>query len=235
VLNQVLDPGIERSWMPSSVCRCLAFQEQEKSTRKKADFLNDVPVMSATVLGLDMLLHESCIDLRLASELILSDVGATIQILQLIGREYDFATESPRRMGDWIASLDADVWFGAISARTFVCDRKHSATTAVWRHCRLVAQYAQLVAESLEDICPEDAYLVGLLHEITVIPTILGWLKDAPTARDPDVLLALDGSLPVFVLAAIRSVNDSSSVSSWRFVLTAAHELAGADEQETAY
>ena len=62
--------------------------------------------MSATVLGLEILLHEPCIDLRMASELVLSDVGATIQILRLVGREYEFATEHPCRMGDCIASLD---------------------------------------------------------------------------------------------------------------------------------
>jgi hypothetical protein len=37
----------------------------------------------------------------------------------------------------------------------------------------------------------------------------------------------MEGTLPLFVLAAMRSMSDSSSSSGWRFILTAAHELAG--------
>ncbi len=182
--------------------------------------------MSATVLGLEILLHEPCIDLRMASELVLSDVGATIQILRLIGREYEFATEHPYRMGDCLASLDAGTWFDAISARTFACDREHAATTALWNHCRLVAQYAQLVAESLDGISPEEAYLVGLLHEIGAIPKVLSWPNDGLDDSESASLLAMEGSLPLFVLSAIQSTNDSGSSSTWKIVLTSAHELA---------
>jgi hypothetical protein len=37
----------------------------------------------------------------------------------------------------------------------------------------------------------------------------------------------MEGTLPLFVLAAMRSMNDSASSPTWRFILTAAHELAG--------
>ena len=217
--NQAIDTVTDHSWIPSSAWRRLSFPEKKFAPRK-VDLLDDVPVMSATVLGLEILLHEPCIDLQMVSELVLSDVGATIQILRLVGREYEFADEQPSRMGDCLASLDAGAWFEAISARTFACDQEHASTTLLWNHCRLVAQYAQLVAESLEGISAEEAYLVGLLHEIRTIPNVLGWPSAAP--------LAMEGSLPLFVLAAIRSTKDSSSSSPWKFILTAAHELAEA-------
>jgi HDOD domain-containing protein len=223
MLNQPIDAVTDHSWIPSSAWRRLGLPDQKKFARKKVDLLDDVPVMSATVLGLEILLHEPCIDLRMASELVLSDVGATIQILRLVGREYEFATEHPHRMGDCIASLDAGTWFDAISARTFACDRQHAATSSLWNHCRVVAQYSQLVAESLEGISPEEAYLVGLLHEISAIPSVLGW----PSESAP--LSAVQGSLPLFVLSAIHSMNDSSSSSTWKFILTSAHELAGVE------
>lgn len=184
--------------------------------------------MSATVLGLEILLHEPCIDLRMASELVLSDVGATIQVLRLVGREYELATEHPCRMGDCLASLDSSTWFEAVSARTFACDQEHAAITSLWNHSRLVAQYAQLVAESLDHMSPEAAYLVGLLHEIEAIPTVLGWTNRNLGVRNSGALLTMEGSLPVFVLTAIRSVNDTCSASVWKFILNAAHELAGA-------
>lgn len=227
MLNQAIDRATDHSWIPSSAWRRLGQPRQKKLARKKLDLLDDIPAMSATVLGLEILLHEPCIDLQMASELVLSDVGATIQILRLIGREHEFATEHPCRMGDCLASLDASTWFDAISARTFACDREHAATSALWNHCRLVAQYAQLVAESLEGISPEEAYLAGLLHDIGAIPKVLSWPNEGRDGRE-SALLAMEGSLPLFVLSAIQSMNDSCSSSTWKIVLTSAHELAGA-------
>ena len=230
MLNQAIDKANDHSWIPSSAWRRFDFSEQKRFAPKKIDPLDDVPVMLATVLGLEILLHEPCIDLGMATELILSDVGATIQILRLVGKEYEFAAEHPSRMGDCIASLDSSTWFDAISARTFACDHEHSATTSLWNHCRLVAQYAQLVAESLDGIYPEEAYLVGLLHEIKTIPNVLGWPTSGLGDKESVVLAAMEGSLPLFVLSAIRSANNSSSSSSstWSFILNAAHELAEA-------
>jgi hypothetical protein len=228
VLDQTIDPGIDHSWIPSSAWQCLEFPKRNKLAHEDAAYLDDVPVMSATVLGLEILLSEPCIDLQKASELVLSDIGATIQTLRLIGRDYDFATELPYRMGDCIASLDLGTWFCAMSARTFAFEGQRSAATAFWKHGRLIAQYAQLVAESLDRFSAEDAYLVGLLHEVGAIPKVLGWPSGVSGASDPVALSALWGSLPLFVLDAIRSVNDRCVSSTWAFILNAAHELAGA-------
>jgi len=226
VLNQAVNPLTDHSWIPSSAWHRLGSSVQRKSPRKKEDLLDHVPVMQATVLGLEMLLHEPCIDLRMASELVLSDVGATIQVLRLVGREYEFAGELPTRMGDCLASLDAGTWFEAISARTFACAQENTAATTLWNHSRLVAQYAQLVAESLEGISPTDAYLVGLLHEIGSIPEVLDWPKGELGDTESAALFAMAGSLPFFVIAAIGSINDSRPSSTWKFILREAHELA---------
>jgi HDOD domain len=228
MLYQAIDRVTDHSWIPSSACRRPGLPQPKRLARKKSYLLDEIPVMSATVLGLEILLHEPCIDLRMASELVLSDVGATIQVLRLVGREYEFATEHPSRMGDCLAGLDAGTWFDAISTRTFACHREHAATSALWKHCRLVAQYAQLVAESLEGISPEEAYLVGLLHEIGAIPKVLRWPNDGLDGRESASLLAMEDSLPLFVLSAIQSMNDSRSTSIWKIVLTSAHDLAGA-------
>jgi hypothetical protein len=211
MLNPTIDRVTDHSWIPSSAWRRMGLPPQNRFAPKKSDLLDDIPVMSATVLGLEILLHEPCIDLRMASELVLSDVG-----------------EHPCRMGDCLASLDAGNWFDAISARTFTCDREHAAISSLWNHSRLVAQYAQLVAESLEGISPEEAYLVGLLHDIGAIPKVLSWPNDGLDDRESASLLAMEGSLPLFVLSAIQSMNDSCSSSTWKIVLTSAHELAGA-------
>lgn len=228
MFNQEYCPVVDQSWIPAPTWRDFDFLEQKKLTMERADLLDEVPAMSSTVLGLDMLRNEPFIDLGMASDLILGDVGATIQILRLISREYGICGERPSRMGDCIASLDVSAWFGAISAHTFVADRKHLATAALWKHCRQVARYAQLVAESLDGISPEDAYLAGLLHGIEQIPEALGWRHTSRSGQHQDILFAMGGAFPPFVLTAIRSLKDSSAPSVWKSILYAAHELAGA-------
>jgi hypothetical protein len=182
--------------------------------------------MLSTVLGLNMLLQEPCIDLQRVSELILHDIGATFKMLRMVGQECDWAGDHPRRMGDCIANLEVHDWFSAISSRTFSRDLEHSAMSEFWEHSRLVAQYAQLVAESIDDISPEDAYLVGLLHGVRELPEVLHWEGLEHRVASSETLTAIDGTLPPFVLTGIDSGMDSTRPSSWSVILTAAHELA---------
>lgn len=58
MLNHAYEPEIDHSWIPSSAWRCLQFPERNQPVQKSADLLDEVPVMSATVLGLEMLLYE---------------------------------------------------------------------------------------------------------------------------------------------------------------------------------
>lgn len=227
--NHAFDKVIDRGWVSSTPLHRLHFIDRKSSAPTDADILSEIPAMSATVLGLDILLHEPVIDLQMAVDLILSDIGATIQVLRLVGAEFDANEERPYRMGDCLASLEARTWFNAISAKTFACDRKHEATTALWRHCRLIAEYSQFVAESVGCAGSEEAYLVGLLHGIGDLPAVLGW-----QGKTADALAAMDGALPPFVLDALHGVNDANSSSSWRFILTAAHELAAQRQESLA-
>jgi hypothetical protein len=227
--NQAFDKIIDLGWGSSSPWQRLHLIDQKSTSLMDGDLLDDVPAMSATVLGLEILLHEPVIDLRMAVDLVLSDLGATIQVLRMIGAGYDSHEERPYRMGDCLAILEAGAWFSAISAKTFACDRKHEQTTALWRHCRQIAEYSQFIAQSLGCVAPEEAYLVGLLHGIEDLPSVLGWPDGAPGALD-----AMEGALPLFVLDALRGANDPSSSSSWRFILTAAHELAAQQQEPTA-
>lgn len=225
MINQAFESVSDRSWVPSSAWRSLQLKESKRLELQKIDILDEVPAMSSTVLSLEMLLHEPSIDLQMATETVLSDVGATIQVLRLIGKEYEVASERPYRMGDCLASLDVRDWFGAISAHSFVCDQAHSAMTEVWRHCQKVGQYAQLAAEAFDEICPEDAYLVGLLHGCEAIPALMGWAGARPAPSEDDLLLAMEGTMPLFVLAALRSLNDRTP-SAWKYILNTAHQLA---------
>ena len=221
--NHMCEEISNHSWNPFHSRPRLHCRECYSIAQMGERLLDAVPVMSATLLGLEIILHEPVIDLSLASELVLSDVGATIQVLRLIERSFDFEGERPRRMSDCLASLSADDWFGAISRWTFPCDREHAEVTALWKHCHLVAQYSQLVSEWLDCVSPEDAYLVGLLHGIGAIPAVLDWPEISPGA-----MRAMEGALPSFVHDAMRSVTNGVPSSDWGFLLIAAHEFASA-------
>jgi hypothetical protein len=224
VFNHTVDAAVDYPRIPPSTLIPFESYVPKGFLSEETDFLDAVPVMPATVFGLDVLLQEPNIDLQMVSDLVLADVGATIQTLRLAGREYENVAERPSRMCECIAGLDAAMWFEAISARVFVGDREHSATTAIWKHCRSVAQCARFVAESMDNITPDDAYLVGLLHGIGAIPAALNW----PESELWRAMSAMEETLPPFVLEAMRSADDPSCSSVWRFVLTAAHKLAGA-------
>ena len=214
------------NWLPAFTWQCLHLHEQGGNENLQVATLDSVPVMLATVLGLELLLQESSIDLNMASALVLSDVGATIKILRLIGNDYVMAGDRPKRMYECLASLDVRTWFGAVSAYTVGCDQENSATIALWKHSQSIAECAKQVAKLLPEVSPEDAYLVGLLHEIRAIPTVLGWEGVLWDTKTKCRAFPMEGSLPLFVLAALRCVKKAHPLSTWRFILSEAHALA---------
>ena len=62
---------------------------------RPVDDLPGVPALAATLLKMELELHESSTDLRGFSEAVLGDVGATIQILRLAGRNTDRRATAP--------------------------------------------------------------------------------------------------------------------------------------------
>jgi hypothetical protein len=70
-LEQVLKVVTQHNWLPAFTWRCL--HPQVGVERPQADIQMEIPVMLATVLGLELLLQEPSIDLDRVSELILSD------------------------------------------------------------------------------------------------------------------------------------------------------------------
>ena len=187
-----------------------------------AHWIENVPVMPATVLGLELLLEDRSIHLQMASDLILKDVGATLQILRLVALEFPMTEHRPCRMADCLAALDKSIWFAALSENAMPFSKTPSEINALWKHCRGVAQYAKLIAESLGEVMGEEAYLAGLLHEVENIPLVLG-TRVAPASGKS---AKLDEVLSASVITALHSAKQRGSDSVWRYVLASAHALA---------
>lgn len=144
-----------------------------------------VPTLLATRLQLQLLLSERTIDLRAAAGIILNDVGATLEIFRRAGEEGAVeggAGETPSlalRVEDCLAALGTDLWMEAVCAhaveRVAVEGEQLPRLLGFWEHSRVLAYSCSVVAEHTEIVCPEEAYLVGLLHEAAQLPKLLGW------------------------------------------------------------
>lgn len=174
-----------------------------------ADRWNAVPVLPSTVLGLELLLNEPVIDLRQTAELILSDLGATLHTLRMAG--FDDAL----RVEDCLAALEFSAWFETLSARRMELGRERLKAAQCWRHAVEIARYARFVAESMEHVAPDTAYLVGLFHELDQLPRVLGWTS---------LVGAADDALPKGLTGLLEEARDAKD-SPWKYVVEAAHQL----------
>lgn len=198
------------------------------------DPLPRIPTMIATRLHLELLLQDSSIDLRAVTQVILSDVGATLEVFRAIGQEYPNAEDRPTRIEDCIVSLSTQRWYSAVCASGVL---HNGPLMAEWQQCRGVAQCARELARHIHGILPEEAYLVGLLYRLGHFPKLLGWNEGMASSgenRALGVMLADYWHLPEFVIAAIGEVQDADTSSRWTDLLQTAQELAHLADAQTA-
>jgi HD-like signal output (HDOD) protein len=109
----------------------------------------EIPVLPETLMRLELEIHERSVDLRAISDAVLSDLGATLQILHLAGREYGHSEGRPTRIEDCIADLGLRACMGAVSAQTVIHPHRHKDINAIWAHSSEIARYAKLKAEEM--------------------------------------------------------------------------------------
>jgi HD-like signal output (HDOD) protein len=194
-------------------------------------------VMKETLLLVELETQELCVDLRAVSNLILSDLGATLQVLRLAGSEYGDNESRPLRMEDCIADLGTHACIDAMSAHPMPRDLRSPPVTGLWRHSREIAGYSRYLAEQTMDVDPDEAYFVGLCHSIGLLPSVMG--VDCTTCRELDVLrlgleLAKEWLLPRCVVGYFSDLNERGGGSAWVEIVQAAHRCAGGPTGEYA-
>ncbi len=216
-------------------------------TESSAALFPAVPTLFATRLQLELLLAERSVDLRAAAGIILNDLGATLEIFRRAGEDADAGQPPHDRLEDCLASLGTDAWMEAVCANAVERVAPDSARlaelTAFWEHGRLIAYACWLIAEQMEGVCPEQAYLAGLLHEAAALPALLGWTLEPDTrpaagtqasrSGPSAALLATYWQLPVYLHSIIALPGASPGVlpgsgganapARWRAILAAAH------------
>ncbi len=198
------------------------------------DPLPRIPTLIATRLQLELLLQDSSIDLRAVSQVILSDVGATLEVFRAIGQEYPNAKDRPTRIEDCIVSLSTQRWYSAVCASGVL---HNGPLMTEWQQCRGVAECARELARHIDGVLPEEAYLVGLLYRLGRFPRLLGWNEGMDSTgenRALGMMLADYWHLPGYVTAAIGEAQDADASSRWTDLLQTAQELAHLADAQTA-
>ncbi len=190
----------------------------------------DVAVMKETLLLVELETHGFCVDLRVLSKIILSDLGATLQVLRLAGREYGNAVDRPARVEDCIADLGIQACIEAMSPRLIACDRRSRVVPELWKHSREIAKHSMHLAEQTLEIDPDQAYLVGLCHSIGSLPGVMGMSgkrRQKVSQARVGLELAREWSLPCCVLRYFSDVESRENRFGWAGIVKAAHRRAG--------
>ncbi|MFZ0746336.1 MAG: HDOD domain-containing protein [Terracidiphilus sp.] len=200
--------------------------------------LPDVPVLPETLLCMELQIHEPAVDLRDFSQLLMGDIGATLQVFRLAGNEYGSAVGRPNRIEDCISDLGLQACVEVASKRTITCDARKGAIVGAWIHARAIAKHCGFWAEEASGtINPEDAYLVGLFHELGQMPTLLGWDQNGQSLADQAYVglwMAEEWALPCCVREYFCEQQVSGRMNSWSAIVDVAHQLANMSLLESA-
>lgn len=194
-----------------------------------ADFeFPGLPILPETLLLLDLKTQDPWVDLTNISHVLLRDLGATTQILRLVGREYADAKFRPVRIEDCIADLGLESCLEAVSTKVIAQNAKNEAIVDLWTHSRAIAEHASIIAEDTPGVDPAQAYLAGLMHSIDQLPSLLGWsdpVADLVADKSDGISLAEIWSLPSCVCELFSGQTANRGL--WSRIVDAAHTRAG--------
>lgn len=199
-----------------------------------ADEYPAVPALPETLLLLELRSHELSIDLGVMAALVLSDPGATLEVLRLAAREHEEGEERPVRIEDCISGLGVQACLAAVGQEAVAAGGWQCQLPEVWAHAREVALACHARAAGDGEVHPEEAYLVGLLHGLGSLPQVLGWSESPSGPRHAGraaVLLAEQWSLPPCVEEFCRAWESGEIENRWVRLLYAAHPRAGRSPQ----
>jgi len=215
-----------------------AFELQETPERlterlvlqpKLVDNLPEIPVMPETLLRMELGMHEYAVDLGAMSQLVLGDLGATLQILRLAARECGAGDAHPARMEDCISGLGLQSCLKAAARERVRSDVRYSTVFETWAHAREIALACKTLAREQGMVSPDEAYLVGLCHGIGSLPELLGWERPGYGGNSWASVgrrLAERWSLPNCVSKFFSEMRMERGEGRWSYLVREAHQKA---------
>jgi hypothetical protein len=191
--------------------------------------LPDVPVLSGTLLSMELIICQRSVDLAQVAQLVLSDLGATLQILRRAGCETASGEGRLERVEDCIAALGLDGCLEALEKRPVATGPRFASVYTAWNRAREVAFVSRSVAEKLSlNVTAEDAYLVGFAHGIGELPEILNWDWISQFGHDSDLAglrIAEAWHLPHCIVEYFLDRMAGKSQTQWTMIVDFALEL----------
>jgi hypothetical protein len=191
--------------------------------------LPEVPVRLDTQLLMELKVHERCVDLREVSQLVLRDIGAALRIFHCAAKENPSPEDRPRRIEDCISILGLQCCLETLCSEGTGSGTRSGDFIETWRHATEVAECCkQLASEPAATTNPEEAYLVGLFHQLYSLPVVLGWdsfdsTSNAPACRG--LRMAQDWSLPRCVQDYFIEIHNPAQEQRWSGIVQRAHEM----------
>lgn len=198
----------------------------------------EIPVLPQTRLFADLILNEPRVDLEAVSQVVLSDLGATLRILRARAQAGYTPPESPFRMTDCLAEMGLQECWQTLEGAG-VHPQVQSAVEMFWMHCREIACWMRDLAANLEGIGPGDAYLVGLCHAIHKLPSVLnprGRLQGRRNTMFSGRHLVTECGLPEWVVKSLSEACSAAGGKAWSELLRQAHDhcMHSIDEYTTS-
>ena len=186
-----------------------------------------LPVLAGTQLHLRLLLQSDVFDLAAAADAIGRDPCAALRLFALVAGEVPDVTHRPQRMEDCIAGVSRAALWRALAHPPSEREEQRRAIPFAGQAFTL-AHYARTVAVSL-GLSGDQAFLLGLLHAIGSLPSVLGRMPSVPdTAASAQIASAMVAAyhVPPGLCRALVAVHRQEPGSIWVAVLAAAHDLA---------
>ena len=197
------------------------------------DGVPPLPVSPAVLLQLDLLLGQRSLDVEAIADVILADVGATLQVFRSSALLKRDSGERPTRIEDCIG------WIGPRKLRQAIAPKgpKRAAhatrpVVTLWQRARLTAEIANTLSRRFAGMNPASAYLAGLLHEAGRVPAVLAWQVERVDLHDMVGIgrrLAHEWSFPAFVESTLQfAAGPAQSWTPLQRVVSTACDLANA-------
>jgi HD-like signal output (HDOD) protein len=188
-----------------------------------------LPIFPETLLVRDLMSRVDLVDLAEISSFLRNDLGATAHIFQSAACEDDLPGSPPRRLEDCISILGIQRCFEILAGQDVLRFSQAVDATETWLHANQIASRCRQVAsETVTSKNPDDAYLVGLFHELGILPALWPRDFDSALARNPAQValrLAEAWSLPEPVCEYFREQLDPDPFGGWTKIVSLAHEL----------
>lgn len=192
-----------------------------------------IPVMSATRILIDLLLNQSVLDLKAIVEVILTDVGAALQVLRTVALDGPISDRRTGHIESGVLHLGRTGLRRAISIVLPSSGvARNDAAKPFWLRSQITSELARLLAKDRRDVCPNDAALAGLLREVGHLPKLLGWRApgiDLSNAAAVGSAMAREWRLPFHESLSVRAVDRvAAHGSTWCGIVDVAWERANA-------